>query len=61
MSMSDSTPCKRSYISSTKPDMTLFTTINVATPSVTLTTDASAMNRVRRYRHANSQMYMSLL
>jgi hypothetical protein len=37
------------------------TTINVATPSVTLIIDANAMNRVRRYRHESSSLYMPIL
>ena len=40
---SDSTPCSRLYISWEKPSITLLTTISVATPSVTLMIEASAM------------------
>jgi hypothetical protein len=39
--------------------MTLFTTISVATPSVTLMMEASAINRVRRYRHDNKSLYIA--
>jgi hypothetical protein len=43
-----------------KPFITLLTTIIVATPSVTLTIDAKAMNRVRRYRQHNKSLYMAI-
>ena len=46
--MSDRMPCRRECISREKPAITLLTTINVATPSVTLMIEASAMYRVRR-------------
>ena len=41
--MSERMPWMRSCISRLKPAITLLTTIIVATPSVTLTIDASAM------------------
>ncbi len=46
--ISESEPWMRSRILSENPPMTAFTTIIVATPSITLTTLASAMYRVRR-------------
>jgi len=39
--------------------MTLLTTIRVATPSVTLTIEAKAMNLVRRYRQDKSNLYIA--
>ncbi|MGC4004841.1 MAG: hypothetical protein QM811_17680 [Pirellulales bacterium] len=45
---SEKLPRMRVIISFEKPDMTLLTTIMVATPSVTLMIDASAIERVRR-------------
>jgi hypothetical protein len=38
--------------------MTLFTTTIVATPSITLTTEASAIQRVRKYRQQRNKVYM---
>ncbi len=39
--------------------MTLLTTIIVATPSVTLMIEASAIYRVRRYRQQSRNLYMA--
>jgi hypothetical protein len=39
--------------------MTALTMIMVATPSMTLTTDARAMNRDNRYRQQRRSLYMS--
>ena len=52
-------PWMRSCISWVKPAITLLTTIIVATPSVTLMIDASAMYRVRRYRQQSRNLYMA--
>jgi hypothetical protein len=38
--------------------MTLLTTIIVATPSMTLTIDARAMYRVRKYRQQSKSLYI---
>ena len=46
--MSERMPWIRSCISCVKPSITELTTIIVATPSITLTIDTSAMYRVRR-------------
>ena len=46
--ISESTPWMRSSISVANPLITAFTTIIVATPSVTLMIDAKAIYRVRR-------------
>ena len=48
----------RFCISVAKPDITLLTTIIVATPSITLMINASAMYRVRRYRTQSSNLYI---
>jgi hypothetical protein len=48
----------RLCISWAKPDITLLTTIIVATPSMTLMIDANAMYRVRRYRQQRRSLYM---
>ena len=55
---SASTPCSRSRILAENPAITELTTIIVATPSITLTTLASAMYRVRRYRQQSRYLYM---
>ena len=46
--MSERMPWMRCCISRLKPAITLLTTIIVATPSVTLMIEASAMYRVRK-------------
>ena len=50
-------PCRRSRILSANPAITEFTTIIVATPSITLITLAIAMYRVRRYRQQSKYLY----
>ena len=52
-------PWMRSCISCVKPSITALTTIIVATPSITLMIEASAMYRVRRYRQQSRSLYMS--
>ena len=41
-----------------KPSITLLTTIIVATPSITLTIEASAIYRVNKYRQQRRSLYM---
>ena len=55
---SERMPWMRLRISWVKPAMTLLTTIIVATPSITLIMDASAIYRVRRYRQQSRILYM---
>ena len=52
------TPWSRSRIFAENPAITEFTTIIVATPSITLTTLASAIQRVLRYRQQSRYLYM---
>ena len=56
--MSERIPWIRVCISWEKPAITALTTIIVATPSVTLSTLANAIQRVRRYRQQRSSLYM---
>src|SRR5690606_5582240 len=55
---SDRMLCIRSCISCVNPAITALTTIIVATPSITLMIEASAIYRVRRYRKQSSSLYM---
>ena len=55
---SEMMPWMRLCISWEKPDITLLTTIIVATPSITLMIDAKAMYRVQRYRQQRRSLYM---
>ena len=49
----------RVCISCEKPAITALTTIIVATPSITLTTLARAIQRVRRYRQQRRSLYIA--
>jgi hypothetical protein len=49
----------RFRISVPKPDITLLTTIIVATPSITLIMLAKAINRVRKYRWQSKSLYIA--
>ncbi len=48
----------RFCISLEKPAITALTTIIVATPSMTLMIEASAIQRVRRYRQQSKSLYI---
>ena len=58
---SERMPWIRVCISWEKPAITALTTIIVATPSITLATHTSAIQRVRRYRQQRRSLYMVAL